>query len=214
MQSLCPGSLQRDISETERHAGCWRSLEDFGRHTYSATLYADRGRVKCCLEIRMRVAAFRALVCTWVLLQSYCAHANDGPTADIIESSARSVVQVISRTCGDAGRTGSGFIWLNANTVVTANHVVAGCREVWAFVQGTGEIRAKVDHVLTGADLAMLSLASSAPAPPLKVATMAPQINDTVQAIGYYFGVPTRSSVALRLALGSSRLRAAAGHAS
>lgn len=154
----------------------------------------------------MRIASRYALAVVWLCLSCGDVRATDGPSAEVIEVSARSVVQVIARQCGGPDRTGSGFVWLSSSTVVTANHVVAGCTNVRAFVQGSGEIGASVEHVLTGVDLAMLRLDAPA-APPLRAATAAPQVDDTLQAIGYYFGVATRSNVALRVALGSSQLR-------
>lgn len=143
-----------------------------------------------------------------VASSALCQPRSDGPSAEIMEQASRSVVQVLSRSCGrEVNRTATGFVWRDRETVVTAYHAVAGCDQIALYIPGVGEISATVEHALTGADLALLRLRTASQILPLATATTAPIVNDTLQVIGFYYGVPTLGSVPVKMTLGSSILR-------
>jgi Trypsin-like peptidase domain len=131
------------------------------------------------------------------------AYADDGPTAEVMSHASSGVVQVIARQCASAGRTGSGFLLESPSQVVTALHVISGCQRLFAYFNGVGEVPAKPIHMLPSADLAMLSVTAPASAHPLLISSKAPQVNDILEVIGYYFGVPTLDSRPLHVTLGS-----------
>lgn len=128
----------------------------------------------------------------------------DGPSAAVMQAVTRSVIQVISRDCPEGSRTGTGFIWGNAQQAVTALHVVAGCKNVSAYFQGKGEVAATPSHQLPSADLVLLHLDQRAAAPPLQMTDSEPVVNDILEAIGYYYGVQTLDSRRLEVTIGST----------
>jgi hypothetical protein len=132
--------------------------------------------------------------------------AYNGPTAQVMQKAASSVVQIIARDCLDQNKTGSGFVWEDNSHVVTAFHVVGGCSKIVAYIQGRGEIVGEIVRVLSRADLALVKLKVAAPVGPLKAAMAVPNINENLQVIGFYYGVPTLDSRTLTVTLGSSTL--------
>ncbi len=126
-----------------------------------------------------------------------------GPSASVMTAASKSVAQVIGRNCVDQNRTGSGFVWEASTNVVTALHVIAGCKDVFAYFKGIGEVRATPRRALLKADLALLEIAAQPSIQPLRAAAGVPKVNDTLQVIGYYFGVPSLDSRPLRVTLGS-----------
>jgi S1-C subfamily serine protease len=69
------------------------------------------------------------------------ARADNGPSAAVMTNASAGVVQVIARDCTDHNRTGSGFLWDVSTQLVTALHVIAGCREVVAYFTGSARFR-------------------------------------------------------------------------
>ncbi len=125
------------------------------------------------------------------------------------EAVARSVVQVRARDCPDGDRAGSGFVYAEAETVVTSLHVVAGCRRLSVFLEKHGGrvLEASVARVLAGPDLALLA-APGAPGAPLGRSAAPPAVNEEVEALGYYLGVPSMDNKPLRVTFGATRLGA------
>jgi S1-C subfamily serine protease len=123
------------------------------------------------------------------------------------EAAARSVVQVRARECPDGDRAGSGFVYAAAGSVVTALHVVAGCRRLSVFAEKHGGrvYDAEVARVLSGPDLVLLR-APAAPGEPLRRSATPPEVNEEVEALGYYLGVPTMDNKPLRVTFGATRL--------
>jgi Trypsin-like peptidase domain len=154
--------------------------------------------------IKLSLVAAQMLAC---LAVATGLAADDGPSAEMMQQIARSVVQIVARDCTSGNRTGSGFVWSNPSSVVTALHVVAGCRSLAAYNQGVGEIGVHVAHALPSADLALLGLDHPGPGSPLAVGRTTPQPNDTLQVIGFYYGVPTLDNRPLRVTIGSPILR-------
>jgi S1-C subfamily serine protease len=134
------------------------------------------------------------------------AGAGNGPSPETMAQASAAVVQIIARGCPDESRTGSGFLWEAPTQIVTALHVVAGCQQLFAYFTGSGEAPATLRRTLLPADLALLEVASPPSAHPLKASPHSPQVNETLQVIGYYFGVPTLDSRPLHVTLGSAVL--------
>jgi hypothetical protein len=157
----------------------------------------------------MRLEFLRLIGLASLVSSVFCsARADDGASQQVMERASRSVVQVLARSCGQQpNRTASGFIWRDSATVVTAYHAVAGCSSIALYLQGTGETLATVERALPNADLALLKLVTASQSPPLATAGTLPGINDTLQVIGFYYGVQTLGSVPVKVTLGSSVLR-------
>jgi len=149
------------------------------------------------------------LVATSVLLPMFSSAGQSASMdAQLREQVARSVVQVQARGCPDGDRVGSGFAYGPAQHVVTAWHVVAGCNRITIYWEkhGGATQQAKVVRVLNRADLTLLH-AADAPGRALTEIRTQPQVNDQLEALGYYLAVPTMDNKPLRVTFGSTRLR-------
>lgn len=91
-------------------------------------------------------------------------------------------------------RSGSGFIWRNAESAVTALHVVAGCSRIGVFYGGGGRAAvARLSRSLRSADLALLSIERPPATAPLQTAAGQPRAGEQLRAWGYPF--PTRGLI-------------------
>jgi Trypsin-like peptidase domain len=135
--------------------------------------------------------------------------AKQGPSAEVMTTISHSVVQVISRNCDgvEASRTGSGFLWGNSQQIVTALHVVAGCKTIAAYFEGRGELGIRPIRQLKEADLVLMQLARNVSAPALSQGSVTPTPNERLQAIGFYYGVPTLDNRSVTVTIGSSTLQ-------
>ncbi|PTM61764.1 S1C family serine protease [Phreatobacter oligotrophus] len=117
-----------------------------------------------------------------------------------IQQALSSVVLVVARECASAqgAKAGSGFVWRDQTTVVTAFHVVTNCQSL-SVRTSAGSVPAQLDRVLVDADLAMLRLASPLPAAPLNAAPSSPSAGDEVVVLGFPLNVPTPDSRFLRI---------------
>lgn len=122
-------------------------------------------------------------------------------TAAMLQRAAPSVVQIIAQGCaGEAPqRSGSGFVWESADRVVTALHVVGGCRRITVNYQGIGEREAVLERSLVARDLALLRVATPPPVPALSGSAAAPAPNEPVWVYGYGGGRATREDRQLRV---------------
>ena len=143
-----------------------------------------------------------------LLLRSIASWADpEGPSAQVMSQASSGVVQVIARGCATENRTGSGFLLEKPSQLVTALHVISGCQHVYAQFTGSGLVPATPIHLFADADLAMLTVTPPATARALSVSSKMPQVNETLEVIGYYFGVATVDSRPLRVTLGSPVLK-------
>jgi len=88
-----------------------------------------------------------------------------------------------SVTVRTAGGHGSGFVLSSPDYVLTNNHVVRGSKRVIVVFDGA-EIEASVLRTDADRDVALLELATSAPAAPLALARVAPREGETLYAMG------------------------------
>ncbi|GAB0114612.1 S1 family peptidase [Acidisoma sp. C75] len=122
------------------------------------------------------------------------------PSAAILLRVAPSVLRVVGTDCAGESRSGTGFVWQRAGHIVTALHVVIGCRTVQVFFPVGDQVQAvdaAVRHELLSADLALLSVADPPQAAPLQAAAADPPIGTYVDVYGYPLDQPTSSDAPL-----------------
>lgn len=141
-----------------------------------------------------------------------CLVAGAGPAAAVMDAVTReavslSVVEVRARECDGGDRSGSGFVFGAADRLVTALHVVAGCRRLSVFFEKRGGrvVSATLDRALADADLALLALSETA-GPALPPAARSAAVDEEVEALGFYLGVPSMDNKRLRVTFGNDRL--------
>ena len=118
-----------------------------------------------------------------------------------MSEAATAVVQVMATSCDDGPRTGTGFFFSTSSEVVTDLHVIAGCTDLTVHVSGEN-VTASLFRTLPNADLALLRVPSQSDVHPLEESQNIPQVNDTLEVIGYYFTAPTPDSRPLHVTLG------------
>jgi hypothetical protein len=131
----------------------------------------------------------------------------DGPSAEVLARVAPAVLRVAGVGCPGGDRGGSGFAWEQPGRVVTALHVVAGCRELRVSYQGFAERPARLERAMRDADLALLRVENPPNVAALRLAERVPVVNETVQVYGYPIGVATRDTAALRVTAANNEAR-------
>lgn len=124
-----------------------------------------------------------------------CAQPNSKP----YQAALNSVVEVIARNCGTGDRQGSGFLWLEQKSVVTALHVVSGCKSVAVRYRTMGEfvvLRTRIDQ---SRDLAELELQDGIPAAPLSKTASIISIGERLYVVGYPFSINTPDALAVEV---------------
>lgn len=149
----------------------------------------------------------RALIlggCTAAALRMFGkAHAQP---AKVLASASASVLKI------DAGtHTASGFLWPDAQHVVTALHVVDNARAIIGhLVDAQGKIEAshplRVVRVLKAADLVMLRLPAPLARPALTLNTSLPAVKQTMDALGFPLNSPGASATEVKRRFGGDRL--------
>ena len=140
-----------------------------------------------------------------------------GWTAGSVVAQSRS--QVLTDALGSVvkveadGIGATGFLWPDAQHVVTALHVVDNSsRVVVHFVDAQARIvdtqRASVERVLQGADLVLLRLTAPAQSrKPLALASQPPSIDQVMSALGFPLNVAGHTGTDVRLRFGGKVLR-------
>ncbi|TQV77853.1 S1 family peptidase [Denitrobaculum tricleocarpae] len=108
------------------------------------------------------------------------------PPADIVRAAANSVVRVMAEGCpGTKGsRAGSGFVWPEPTSIVTALHVVADCQTLTVeYVEAGVQRRAQASRSLRRADLALLTV-ENPPSVQALSKTATAQTQEVLAAIG------------------------------
>jgi len=127
------------------------------------------------------------------------------PSVQRVAEVMRQVGQVIASGCAGSGdRSGTAFVWPDAQRVVTARHVVAGCSRLRVQFPGGASFIASPERELAANDLVLLRLASATSLPPLTVVTQIPPIHAKVAAIGYALGAPTPDDKLLTVTAGNA----------
>lgn len=152
------------------------------------------------------------LSCVLSLVQSGEADA-EGVAAAVATEVARSVVEITASQCSDhQSRTGSGFVFEQKTQIVTAHHVVVGCRMLRVHFEraptGPVTLDASLAKVLASSDLAMLVVTNPPEVPPLKLQEKPPSLDVSLVAIGYSLEQPSLSNLDVGISIGSAVLRA------
>jgi S1-C subfamily serine protease len=114
---------------------------------------------------------------------------------------------VIRVTCSD--RAGTGFLWSNPDTAVTAWHVVAGCGNITVYFESLKISRpASVTKVLRRADLALLKITNAPTGRVLIVETNQPSLTEPLSTLGYPLQIRSMTNTPLQLRYGGKTLRA------
>jgi hypothetical protein len=96
-------------------------------------------------------------------------------------------VRIDTTQCSSGSRRGSGFVWTNTSSVVTALHVVASCANIAIRypVQGGQSRNARIERVLRKYDLALLTVENPLQVTPLQTALLPPAANAPITVWGY-----------------------------
>jgi hypothetical protein len=124
-------------------------------------------------------------------------------SADVYDQVKPAVIRI---SCSNKSATG--FLWSNADTAVTALHVVAGCDRITAYYEALRVSRpATVVRVLRRADLVLLKISNAPAVHVLEVDPRPPSLTDHLSTLGYPLQLPNMSSTSLQLRYGGKTLR-------
>jgi len=133
------------------------------------------------------------------------------PTYSVRQETLKSVVRISASSCPDnERRVGTGFTYGLPSEIVTAHHVVGGCKAIEVFYEGVApglsKVRkAKIAKVLVKGDLALLSASDAPSVPVLRLATSI-NANQRFAGAGYQHGLPTAGDQIIGLSAGRTRL--------
>lgn len=132
-------------------------------------------------------------------------------SSQIIEHVSKSVVLIEARQCNGEvkSRNGSGFTFGNSLQIVTAYHVVGGCKQLTVLNVSTGRTvssTATITHVLKSNDLALIVVDKALSESFLSNVTAA-SLNTKYMALGFALGIPTQSQAEVSVAFNSNSLR-------
>lgn len=138
--------------------------------------------------------------------------AAQAPSFDLRREVLRSLVQVTASDCADGvPRSGSGFALEQPGRIVTAHHVVGGCKTVqvsYEAVRPPAPQRraARIVRVLAAGDLSLLQIDAPPSVPTLKLAPGEPARDQVFAGFGYALGMPTAGDQEVRFSTGATRL--------
>lgn len=138
--------------------------------------------------------------------------AQDGPSFQVREAVLKSLVYVRASNCSDnTDRAGSGFALDGPGTIITAHHVVGGCRNIRVTYEGLPAQTqrswpATIQRVLSAGDLALVSVAAPPSVPALKLAPPPPDPNRTYAGFGYQNAQLTAGDQLVTFSTGARRL--------
>ncbi|SDE30847.1 Trypsin-like peptidase domain-containing protein [Paracoccus isoporae] len=122
------------------------------------------------------------------------------PSPKIVQDALTQVGQVIASDCPDSSsRTGTAFVWPDAESAVTARHVVAGCGSIRVQFPNGPVLAARADRKLAERDLLILRLTDSSGRDPVRLSAALPVPHTQVAVVGYALGAPTPDDKLLTL---------------
>jgi hypothetical protein len=151
-----------------------------------------------------------ALSLAGMLAASAQAAVAQGVSTQARAGAAQAVVKITSQGCRHnnssvQGRSGTGFLFGSADTVVTALHVVANCSNVTAWFEqepNTPTRALRLERTLAKHDLALMRAASASVQTPLQVGQV-PGPGKPLVAVGYALGQYSMQDYNSALALGT-----------
>jgi S1-C subfamily serine protease len=138
-----------------------------------------------------------------------CAQA---PSFETRQQVLRTLVQVTASDCADGvSRSGSGFALEQPGRIVTAHHVVGGCRTVQVSYEAVKppapkKREARIVRVLAAGDLSLLQIDAPPAVPTLRLAPGKPVQDQVFAGFGYALGMPTAGDQEVRFSTGATRL--------
>jgi hypothetical protein len=135
------------------------------------------------------------------------------PSYETRQQVQRSLVQVFAFDCeGGGSRKGSGFALDQPGQIVTAHHVVGGCRGFNVRYEGVPNTAARersatLARVVAAGDLGLLRVEAPPQVPVLRLATAPPARDQSFAGFGYGLGAPTAGDKGVRFSSGATRLR-------
>lgn len=132
--------------------------------------------------------------------------------SNVAEEAMSQVAQVVASDCAGSGtRSGSAFVWPDEQSVVTARHVVAGCRSVRIQFPNGPVLNAQPNRELVEQDLVILHLSGSSHRSAVRLSRSVPPTHTELVVVGYALGAPTPDDKLLTVTAGnanrSARLR-------
>ena len=140
------------------------------------------------------------------------AAAQDAPSDSVRRASLRAVVYVETGDCpSHRERSGSGFVLDAPGNIITAHHVVGGCKTIKVHYNGVpaGQPRiynATLARVFPSGDLALLKVADSPVVPALKLAPPPFDRNAAYVGLGYQNGQLSPGDVKVAFSSGDDQL--------
>ncbi len=134
------------------------------------------------------------------------------PSFELRQQVLRSLVQVTASDCADGvSRSGSGFALEAPGRIVTAHHVVGGCRTVQVSYEAIKppaprRREARIVRVLAAGDLSLLQIDTPPVVPTLRLAAGRPVQDQVFAGFGYALGMPTAGDQEVRFSTGATRL--------
>jgi hypothetical protein len=121
----------------------------------------------------------------------------------------KSVLNIASSDCADKQpHVATGFVWNKSDSVVTALHVVAGCKKLTARFSQSGAVwPVTVNRVLKKADLALLKITGAPALPAMEESNAQLQPDQDLWTWGFQLGAPTPSERRFLKLQGSKTLR-------
>jgi len=141
-----------------------------------------------------------------LLIIGHCSLAAKAQDLDALFQRVESSVVIVRTT--DTESQGTGFVWDNPSTVVTALHVVDGSSHISVRSPSLGKLyRARVSRVFTEADLVLLEVIDAPPMDPLSHDASLPPAGTDVYALGVRKDAQTISSYSFQPRWGERTLR-------
>lgn len=146
----------------------------------------------------------KQLVALFVFLLAAVPGMAQSPDPLMLNKARGDVGYVIATDCTDGNdRSGTAFVWPTADQVVTARHVVAGCRTVFVQFRDHGRFKAEPLREIRSQDIIALQLDSQAGATVQNLSELAPQVHSQVAVVGFALGAPTADDKLLTVTTGN-----------
>ncbi len=147
-----------------------------------------------------------------LILLAGTATAQEGPSRRTREAVLKSLVHISADECADGNaRAGSGFAYEAPGRIVTAHHVVGGCRRIIVTYEGVAQGAARqrpagIARVLAVGDLALLEVEGAPVLPALRLSQTPADKARTYAGFGYQNGQLTAGDNDVRFSVGAERL--------
>ena len=135
------------------------------------------------------------------------------PSEAVRVATLKSVAHIYATDCKDnVSRAGSGFLLDNSEYIVTAHHVIGGCKSIDVTFEGIQapakrSFKSTIVRVLPEGDLGLLKINEALQLPALRLAKESISKDDSYAGFGYPLGVPSASDQLVTLSVGDTQLK-------